>query len=274
MLTEPTIHAFADLCASRRVEWLEDVERRVREVYLMFQQSGTAFSSAFPQSARTVVVQAYRERAGAIYALLVDVEASEAAASNINERNDQLKSLLRAELKESFDRCQAVFTERTKQVTDRYPVTIEPMTSELDRAERQYSSQIFLTVAQRARNPASTMSFNFHASVGAVQTGAGSTANVTQNVGVPEDRKAVLAALSVVAAALQAATNLGESIRAQGLQTVDSLVTEVGKEQLNAISVGGLVDALGFVIEAVPNAASAWSTVTEWVAPLKAAIGL
>ena len=265
MISDANIDLFKGLCKNGRGERLQQLGRRLLDVQGQFMAHGSSFSSSYVLTAREVAIETFRERARQVGALLVDVESSDVVAQDVDARVSQLKALLKEQLSEEFATIRDYVAARLAPVTSALKMPLPPFEDDVEEVQVHQALSVALAVGRRVqRLAAAGTNLNFHGSVGAVQTGTGATANVVQNIGSAADREHVLAALAAVTTALQAAASLTEIKRTQSLEVVEVLAAEVKKERPNAISVSGMVEALGFLIQTIPEAEGAWRTVTEW----------
>ena len=265
MISDANIELFKGLCRNGRGEWLQQLNQRLIDVQNQFMLRGSSFSSGYVLTAREVAVEAFRERTRQVGALLVEVESSDVTAQDVDGRVSQLKAVLKEQLSEDLTTIRDYVAARLAPVTSALKMPLQPFEGEVEEVQAHQALSVTLAVGRRAqRLAAAGTNLTFHGSVGAVQTGAGAIANVVQNIGSTADREHVLAALAAVTTALQATANLTEVKRSQSLEVIDVLSTEVKKDRPNAISVSGMVAALGFLITTIPEAEGAWRIVMEW----------
>lgn len=107
---------------------------------------------------------------------------------------------------------------------------------------------------------AETATFNFYAPIGVVQTGAGSTASVHQNIGATE-RDTILRALDAVEKALAGVTELAGPDRVHVEDVVVEVRNELTKPQPNPLRVRGALTGIATTIQTLGSAAAAYSLV-------------
>jgi len=112
---------------------------------------------------------------------------------------------------------------------------------------------------QRAPAPAQPV-FNFHAAVGAVQTGAGATAHVTQSFGGPA-LETLGVALEQLATAIAAAHELNTEARAELQAVVTDTRDELRASTPNRLKVTALAQGFATSIQSIASLSPAYSAV-------------
>jgi len=129
--------------------------------------------------------------------------------------------------------------------------------------------KLFVMALQKTRNPqpAYTPQVNIiNSTIGAVQTGHQSSANVQQQIN-SESREALIKALDMIAEQLGKNDELPARNKAEVVELVADTKNELGKAEPNITKVSGYLAAIGGTLGAIANLKPAYDT-------LKAAAGL
>jgi hypothetical protein len=112
-----------------------------------------------------------------------------------------------------------------------------------------------------AANAAQTVTppqhYYFYGPVGSFQTGANSTANVTQTLG--GDKDVLLKALSLAYEAIKTAESIGEQKRKELLAVTEECVQQVQTAEPNNTKLFALFNVLTMAIQTIPNAVPAYN---------------
>jgi hypothetical protein len=112
-----------------------------------------------------------------------------------------------------------------------------------------------------------TQNYHFHGSVGSVQTGANSVANVVQNLGA-EDRASLLAALQQVKEALSVAPSIAETERQKLLEKAEECSSQMAAESPNNTELLTTLNVLGTAIQSIASAQPAYQVLKIALLPL------
>lgn len=115
--------------------------------------------------------------------------------------------------------------------------------------------RLFVMALQRTRNPqpAYAPQLNiFNSTVGAIQTGHQSTANVQQQINA-ESREALIKALDVITERLGTSDALSAKNKAEIVELVTDTKNELGKAEPNITKVGAYLSAIGGTLGAIAN---------------------
>lgn len=272
MLSPATVSNFVALCRATAPATLRSATALFRKNSFEMMARGHSKSSAHVNQVDRIAADALAEGVEAIYRHLVDCELSEAPATDEDSRAQQMRSQFELMAGEWLSTLRDEAEQWRKRGGDQ-PAKRDPdLDVELQRLVSQYCQQIDLTVRQRSQNrQLAAMSFNFHAPVGAVQTGNNASAHVVQQDVGPA---ALQAAIKSVADAVGQMSTLPSEQKDALRQALSTLQLEAAKEKPNGITAIGLVNAMGAVIQTVPNVAPAWQTITTWAQMLRSAVGL
>ena len=109
--------------------------------------------------------------------------------------------------------------------------------------------------------------YNFYGNVGAVQSGAGSTANVVQNL-AETDRQEIVNALNEVKLAIQNLTDKEEREVNELVEVVDESIEELNKTNPNNTKLYACFNILSGSIQAIANAGAAYQAIKNALVPL------
>ena len=102
--------------------------------------------------------------------------------------------------------------------------------------------------------------YHFYGSVGAVQTGYYSTANIVQNIS-SEDKKALINAIEEVKHALENITEITESQRNELLEIAEESKEQIQSKSCNKTKLFNMLYTLAISIQAFANARPAYNTI-------------
>jgi hypothetical protein len=102
--------------------------------------------------------------------------------------------------------------------------------------------------------------YNFHGSVGAVQTGANATANVQLNAG---DRDQLLAALDTLRQAIATNGEIADAQRGQTIEVVDAAAEALRAERPNPSMILALMNGVATTVQTVASLRPAWELVRD-----------
>lgn len=125
-------------------------------------------------------------------------------------------------------------------------------------------------VPMKNQPPVSGPTFQFNAPVGAVLTGAGSTASVQQTISTQIDSNALAITLDALIRALEGSTAVDPEMRAEAVQAVREVGAEAAKEVPNKSKVKGLLRVVREVTKFIPEAGEAFSKLSEWATSIGA----
>ena len=114
---------------------------------------------------------------------------------------------------------------------------------------------------------AASSQYNFYGTVGTVQTGASSQANVVQNIGA-SDQDALLKALELTDTALRNAAHLGERQQNELLEIVAECKAELGSKSPNNTKLLTMFGVLATSVQAVASAQPAYHALKAALLPL------
>lgn len=100
---------------------------------------------------------------------------------------------------------------------------------------------------------------NFYGTIGSVQTGASSTANVVQNLG-PVDRDALIAALEDVREAIHAATTIDDIQRHELIEIASECAEQMATASPNNTKLLTLLNVLGITVQSIASAQPAYQS--------------
>ncbi len=115
--------------------------------------------------------------------------------------------------------------------------------------------------------PSQPATYNFYGNVGAFQSGAGSTANVVQNLTEP-DKQEIVNALNEVKLAIQDFSNREEREINELVEVVDESIEELGKTNPNNTKLYACFNILSGSIQAIANAGPAYQALKTALIPL------
>lgn len=149
---------------------------------------------------------------------------------------------------------QAPFNSIAHEIDSAYRKAVQTIQSEID---------LFVLAAQRSpANVVAPSSVHIHGSVGAVQTGTGSTAIVTQHIS-SDSRREIEQALLGIESGVKASPEVQRVDEV--LELVDDGCKEIQKEQPNLTKLGGIASAIGGSIQSIASLDPAYQTLKKAV---------
>lgn len=121
----------------------------------------------------------------------------------------------------------------------------------------RYSAEAEI-LAGHLSQPRSPTHVTIHGPVGAVQTGAGSVANVTQTI-AGQDQETIRSALAGLAEAIGGAKEVEPDSRDAMLAIIPEIEAEVVKDRPNRLRISGLASGIGQTIQTVAALQGAWT---------------
>lgn len=129
-----------------------------------------------------------------------------------------------------------------------------------------YVDSLSESLATKGTTPM-TQNYNFYGNIGAVQTGANSTANVIQNLTVDE-RASISSALQQVKEALSDAPSIADTQRYELLDIANDCVSQMALESPNTIKLLTMLTVLGTSIQSIASAQPAYQALKVALLPL------
>lgn len=179
---------------------------------------------------------------------------------------------LSAELKERlayFLPLSSDYSQALEELASRLSLMSKPDTSIVSSREhalKKIGAEIDLFVESalrlkqsRKEHTAETPVYNIFAPVGALQTGAGSTATVVQHIGT-EDKQALLEALSLVREALTKLPDTPGFPRAEIIELVGEADLEIKKPSPNGVKLSSVLTTIGNYIQTLGTLQSIYQT--------------
>ena len=109
--------------------------------------------------------------------------------------------------------------------------------------------------------------YNFYGNVGAVQTGSSSSANIIQNLG-PEDRQALISALSSVREQLASIQDMTERKQTELREIVEECIQQSTSQTPNNTKLFTLLNILGITVQSIASAQPAYQALKTALMPL------
>lgn len=249
---------------------LQEVEASFQQEALQIKHAmharGIGNSSMHMQALDRKAAEMMASRAETISRELLEAHAAEPAVDTA-ARVSQLTALLDSAL----ERLEAALTEARDQRVSQirsggFNVNLTELPTKAALMRSTLGARLYVK-AMAANNGAKTLTttVNVSGNVGAIQTGEGASATVTQTV--PPTGQDVLNALSQIEAALQASLQ-GEVVR-NALELLADLRDQAAREAPNRLKVSSLLGGLATLIQTVPAAAPAWDTITRWASAVR-----
>lgn len=183
---------------------------------------------------------------------------------------DDLKTEMHKRIDEAFSELSGSLDERTKKSQLNMSVSLADahaaVTSKHDIEVDLYVDSLSISHPEQGAL-AMMQNYNFYGTVGSVQTGANSIANVVQNLG-PDDRVALQAALQQVREALSNAPSVGEQQRRELLEIADECSSQMATESPNNTKLLTMFNVLGIAIQSIASAQLAYQALKGAVLPL------
>ena len=127
---------------------------------------------------------------------------------------------------------------------------------------KQYSAEIALWAAayrnSNAGSVAAPATYNFHGSVGSVQTGASATAHVVQNIGASDVAK-LIDALRGFVAEINSRSDIDPTSKTQVTTITDAIESELQSESRNPAKLSGLFFGLSAFVQSIASAPQAYA---------------
>jgi hypothetical protein len=192
-----------------------------------------------------------------------------------NEQNDDLATDLKQFLSESIN---TNFIELTGILNGNLMNMMKPeqvdMMEAKDHAIAKHDIEVDLYVdsleavaGNQEDTTESKHDYHFYGNVASVQTGAGATANVVQNLG-SDDKEAIKQALALARDAINAAEEMAESKRNELVEIVSDANNELDKATPNSTKLQSLFIAIGTTIQTLASAKPAYQTLKTALLPL------
>lgn len=142
---------------------------------------------------------------------------------------------------------------------------------EVGRYDAEIQHYVASLEAAAARGTPAGASYVFHGTVGAVLTGAGSVANVVQNIN-PGHREALLKAIELVKQAITAAPELQERDRQELVEVANDAVGEAKKEAPNTRRLGFALQTLASTVQGIASGPGAYEVLRSAAAAIGIAV--
>lgn len=184
------------------------------------------------------------------------------------EAASELKSVLHSEINKYY----AELSTSLQSYEQRLPVSVSlDLGASKSHVTRKHDIEVDLYVDSftngRADQQATSSQYNFYGTVGTVQTGASSLANVVQNIGA-SDQEALLKALELTDTALRNASQLGERQQSELREIVTECQTELGSKAPNNTKLLTMLGVLATSIQALASAQPAYQALKTALLPL------
>ncbi|MBI5416691.1 hypothetical protein HZA55_01885 [Candidatus Poribacteria bacterium] len=115
--------------------------------------------------------------------------------------------------------------------------------------------------------PLGSQQYNFYGNIGTIQTGAGASANVIQNLG-QEDKSALITALELVKEQLDAFQNISENKKEEIKEIAEECIRESNNQKPNNTKLLTLLNALGTTIQTFASVQPAYQALKAALIPL------
>lgn len=248
----------------RMHEFPDEVERTMNEAALQ----GLSRSGALIQTIQALCGQEARNRVHVAWQELKNVLAAAGVSYS-----DTLATDLKAEVERYAG--VADLRETLKRKAESAGFESPSIEAARDLALREVSSDIDLYVISLKqyveqtshRSDIAQPVLNFLGPVAAVQTGAGATATIVQNIS-QGDREALLAALNLVEHALQTVEQVAGHPKEEVLELVRDGRTEVEKPKPNLFRVDGIAMGIATAIQTAPNLQPAYQSLKATLAAI------
>ncbi|HXV80309.1 MAG TPA: hypothetical protein VEG60_10560 [Candidatus Binatia bacterium] len=186
----------------------------------------------------------------------VDAPLTDSLRADLEEAFRQDLDAEMQKLRPGFDRAMVGAPKLTKE-----PDWVTQFTAARDHELERHSGEIdhYVTTLEtgKARGAAPGASYNFYGTVGAVMTGANSTANVVQHIG-PGEREQLQQALQAVKQAITEAAELPDRQRTELGEIADEAAAEVEKESPNAHRLMFTLQTLAAAVQGIAAAPGAY----------------
>jgi len=152
-------------------------------------------------------------------------------------------------------------------------MSLNPLAGSLGQMQNKVNAEINLYVdaleaAERARSPNNAQTvFNISGNIGAVQTGTGAVANVTQHLS-GEDKDSLLRALRQVADEIGRAHDANAETRREVEELVVETTTELNKPSPSTIKVKALLLGVATTIQTLGSMQQAYQAVKAGLVPM------
>jgi hypothetical protein len=269
MVRRELVRAFDDACFAVVQEEMDELERTIMR--LANEQSARGMSSnllfnidgAAAKTTYRTIERFYKHLLELLGAEVPDgsPERAEELAALLVEKTDSAGRQLRAQR----DTALGSFPMGLRRIDwiDQYT----QMPKALDNARMMFAARLRTaalgSVIRGGYSVSNTVNVN-GGTVGAVQTGAASTAHVKQTINAVPPQADILAALQSIRDAIVAAQAGDATKHADELGTVEALTVEARKDKANRITVPALINGLGGTARLLAYAPKAFETLTTW----------
>lgn len=266
-LSASSRQSFDALVAAIESETLEAADKALRAESAKSSARSGSFGGSFAVACDQAVAGLLEQAASRMYEQLIKVHRAEPDLTDL-QRAANLTSMLMPKIDALGRRLQELRDNIIERLV-RKPLSrqLKMLSSVHDRLHLQYPAEVDLAIKSIANTgfvPALMQNtINVNGPVGALQTGANSTAQVQQTLSGTSDA-ALMAAFDTVVAALQQAMSLPAEQREQAAQVVVELRKEAALAAPNKIKVLGLLGAVGTTIQTIANVEPAWKQIAEW----------
>ncbi|BEP50502.1 hypothetical protein [Variovorax sp. V116] len=275
MLTAATIASFNALCEGIQAKAAQHFEQLALQIQSEMVRAGSFLSSMTVQRmdrATADVIEASAQKIFDALSIAIGVEK----LSNDPSIVSQIQTLYGARLNELAEMLIAARDMRTKPVGLRMTTGLElPKAREALAVELKTQSakiHLLLTGMKSTGQTAQAVSntFNIGGAVGAIQTGPGAIAHVTQTQ--TTSLQELTQALELIQVHLSTQASLDPVRRAEALDILDDVKKESAKEKPNSAKVGALLGGIKDTIQTIPTIAPAWTQVQAWYESIKALV--
>lgn len=169
---------------------------------------------------------------------------------------------------ETLNELLPIFENETKMIKMSYNSRL-PEVANMSKDKHDIEIDLYLATLKDTKEVSATQpaTYNFYGNVGAVQSGAGSTANVVQNL-AETDKQEIVNALHEVKLAIQNLTDKEEREINELVEVVDESIEELQKTNPNNTKLYACFNILSGSIQAIANAGPAYQALKNALLPL------
>ncbi|MBA3774619.1 MAG: hypothetical protein H0X13_19645 [Ramlibacter sp.] len=265
MLTSTTVNNLATLLGVVREEALGEFQRAAQAKSTEALRAGAFHSSGHLLGVDRAAAETMKGAAQKVLDEILTAHAAEPTRDTAG-RSVQLTALLNQALTDISTALEQERNERLKSVQG-FAGTLTGLSQAATLLRAKCSARLQMRIAAFNNTGQPMNTFNVNGSVGSIQTGHNSTANVTQNVIAPS-REEALQALARIEDLLRQSGD-DQQAKSEVLEVVGDLRQQVKRDAPNPLKVSMLLGGLAIVVQTIPQLGPAWDVLTRWGAALR-----